>query len=378
MHEEYAESVRRMLHSGVMNLKDRLNIEFHPDGRHGTVRVDGVPLSARLVDLPCIVESLKTIDKKTFYKTADICQMLICSADGDLCPPEEEVDEGGQSGAVARRKEKEREKKFLFNHGLTPSLKNVRKRRFRKAAKKKYIECPDVEKEVKRLLRTDAEAVAVRWEIVVDDDGKEGEGRGSLGSIEAAGSAPGGPGSGHLRRGAAERDELREIFNELSSSEDEDEEDDYEGPLEEGELRSSAVSSAPLGTSGKTATRTAGGTGAARPRGADDDDEDEDEEEDDDVNVMDAEERTEGGAHGVEEERAQLVLELHAQTDSLSSRLRETKERRRRQEDLVAKVENLALKNRLQANLDDIFHQEEKEQQQLEALQTQLDVLASR
>jgi len=34
-----------------------------------------VPLAAKLVDLPCIIESLKTIDKKTFYKTADICQV---------------------------------------------------------------------------------------------------------------------------------------------------------------------------------------------------------------------------------------------------------------------------------------------------------------
>jgi len=29
----------------------------------------------QVVDLPCIVESLKTVDKKTFYKTADICQV---------------------------------------------------------------------------------------------------------------------------------------------------------------------------------------------------------------------------------------------------------------------------------------------------------------
>jgi len=30
------------------------------------------------VDLPTIIESQKTIDRKTFYKTADISQMLIC------------------------------------------------------------------------------------------------------------------------------------------------------------------------------------------------------------------------------------------------------------------------------------------------------------
>lgn len=45
------------------------------DGRHGIVRVDRVPLACKLVELPCMIESLKTVDKKTFYKTADVCQV---------------------------------------------------------------------------------------------------------------------------------------------------------------------------------------------------------------------------------------------------------------------------------------------------------------
>ena len=31
-----------------------------------------------MLDLPTIIESQKTIDRKTFYKTADISQMVIC------------------------------------------------------------------------------------------------------------------------------------------------------------------------------------------------------------------------------------------------------------------------------------------------------------
>lgn len=46
------------------------------DSRHGTVSLDGESLSAKLVDLPCIIESLKTLDMKNFYKTADISQVL--------------------------------------------------------------------------------------------------------------------------------------------------------------------------------------------------------------------------------------------------------------------------------------------------------------
>jgi len=45
------------------------------DYRYGIVRLDGEPLSAKLVDLPCVIESLKTLDMKTFYKTSDICQV---------------------------------------------------------------------------------------------------------------------------------------------------------------------------------------------------------------------------------------------------------------------------------------------------------------
>jgi len=49
-------------------------------------------------------------------------------------------------------------------------LKNVRKRRFRKTLKKKYVDAPEIEKEVKRLFRVDNEAVSVRWEVVTDED----------------------------------------------------------------------------------------------------------------------------------------------------------------------------------------------------------------
>ena len=37
-----------------------------------------------MVDLLTIMESHKTIDNKTFYKTADICQLLICKEGEDF------------------------------------------------------------------------------------------------------------------------------------------------------------------------------------------------------------------------------------------------------------------------------------------------------
>nr|CAD7408445.1 unnamed protein product [Timema cristinae] len=95
-----------------------------------------------LVDLPTIVESLKTIDNKSFYKTADLCQLLICKEEDDQTTTDEE------SPAKTKKKDPNKvDKKFLWPHGITPPLKNVRRRRFRKTLKKKYVEAPEIEKE---------------------------------------------------------------------------------------------------------------------------------------------------------------------------------------------------------------------------------------
>ncbi|NWX66860.1 TAF7 factor, partial [Promerops cafer] len=341
---EYASTVRRAVQSGNVNLKDRLTIELHADGRHGIVRVDRVPLAAKLVDLPCITESLKTIDKKTFYKTADICQMLVCTVDGDLYPPLEEQTVTTDPKAN-KKKDKDREKKFIWNHGITLPLKNVRKRRFRKTAKKKYIESPDVEKEVKRLLSTDAEAVSVLpvfplthlfllsgWEVIAEDETKEVDNHGSLTSLDISSPGMSGHKQGH---GSSEHDELREIFNDISSSsEDEDERDHHD---------------------------------------------------DEDLNIMDTEEDLDrqlqdklnesDGQQQENEGSNQIAMGIQKQIDNLKSKLQETQDRRKRQEDLIMKVENLALKTRLQAVLDEFKQQEEREKQQVRKLPQCREVL---
>ncbi|XP_021506933.1 transcription initiation factor TFIID subunit 7 [Meriones unguiculatus] len=316
---EYAATVRRAVQSGHVNLKDRLTIELHPDGRHGIVRVDRVPLASKLVDLPCVMESLKTIDKKTFYKTADICQMLVSTVDGDLYPPVEEPVATADPKA-SKKKDKDKEKKFVWNHGITLPLKNVRKRRFRKTAKKKYIESPDVEKEVKRLLSTDAEAVSTRWEIIAEDETKETENQG----LDISSPGMSGRRQGH---DSLEHDELREIFNDLSSS-SEDEEDvniiDTEEDLER-QLQ-------------------------------------------DKLNESDEQPQENKGTN-------QLVMGIQKQIDNMKGKLQETQDRAKRQEDLIMKVENLALKNRFQAVLDELKQKEDREKEQLSSLQEELESL---
>ncbi|CAL8305868.1 unnamed protein product [Arctogadus glacialis] len=325
---EYASTVRRIAQSSSMNIKDRLTVELHPDGRHGIVRVDRVPLACKLVDLPCILESLKTVDKKTFYKTADVCQMLVCTLDGDLYPPLEEPT--GTTDPKTKKKDKDKDKKFVCNHGITLPLKNTRKRRFRKTAKKKYIESPDVEKEVKRLLSTDAEAVSVRWELIAEDETKEPDQHCSLANLD---SSPGT--SVHKGHGStAQQDELRKIFNDISSSSEEEE--------DEGER-------------------------------------------DEDLNIMDTEDdlvrqlqdkldESDSAQHEADRNN-QIVMEYQVQINSVKSKLQETRARKKQQEELIMKVENQALKNRFQACLNEIVQQEEREMEQLASLQEQLDSL---
>jgi len=173
---EPANALREMLRSGMSSLKDRFSIRLENDVRYGEVKVDNWHLHAKVVDLPTIVESLKTIDNKSFYKTADICQMMICKEEDDQTTTDEE------SPSKHKKKDPNKvDKKFLWPHGITPPLKNVRKRRFRKTLKKKYVEAPEIEKEVevKRLLRGDLDAVNVKFEVLNEEDEKKPIGLGS-------------------------------------------------------------------------------------------------------------------------------------------------------------------------------------------------------
>uniref|UniRef100_A0A336MW45 CSON008668 protein n=1 Tax=Culicoides sonorensis TaxID=179676 RepID=A0A336MW45_CULSO len=163
--EEPAQSLREAVREGANNLKERLSIRLDNDVRYGEVRFDQWLMHAKVVDLPTVIESLKSVDLKNFYKTADICQMMICKMEPEEQPIEEE------SPSKNKKKDPNKvDKKFLHPHGVTPPLKNVRRRRFRKTLKKKYVEAPEIEKEVKRLLRVDNEAVSVKWEIITEEE----------------------------------------------------------------------------------------------------------------------------------------------------------------------------------------------------------------
>jgi transcription initiation factor TFIID subunit 7 len=64
---------------------------------------------ASLLDLPAVVESYKTYDDNSLVKTADIGQMIMVRESGDAAPDVIEC-----------------------RHGLTPPMRDARKRRFRR------------------------------------------------------------------------------------------------------------------------------------------------------------------------------------------------------------------------------------------------------
>lgn len=87
-----------------------------------------------------------------------------------LCKEEEDQTTDEESPVKKKKDPNKVDKKFLWPHGITAPVKNVKRRRFRKTLKKKYVEAPEIEKEVKRLLRVDNEAVKVTYEVICEDE----------------------------------------------------------------------------------------------------------------------------------------------------------------------------------------------------------------
>ncbi|TDL21566.1 hypothetical protein BD410DRAFT_724172 [Rickenella mellea] len=121
------------------------------DSRRAVFHIGSSLYSAKLVDLPCIIESQKTLDNKQMFKVADIGQMLVLE---NRINAEDEM--SNQKGFNIDE--------FIWPHGITPPLHHVRKRRFRKRVNRRTIET--VEQEVERLLESDALATQVTYDIL--------------------------------------------------------------------------------------------------------------------------------------------------------------------------------------------------------------------
>jgi TATA-binding protein-associated factor Taf7 len=99
------------------------------------------------------------------FKVNDLSQMLLCTEEPPQMPDVQspfnsqpstsnaDMKSAEETEIEAQLAKQKREKLYQYPHGILPPLKNVRKRRFRKTKKKKYMDKPEVDKEVKRLFR---------------------------------------------------------------------------------------------------------------------------------------------------------------------------------------------------------------------------------
>lgn len=153
------------------------------DGRRSVVTIQGRHYAASMVDLPCVVEAMKSWDRRGWWKTADICQMLLVlgrvekEEDANHYPlPTRDLDE----------------KTWQYAHGLTPPMHWVRRCRFRKRASKPAIE--EVEDKVEEHLRKDEECEESHYQMIDEEQlrleqsgGASSEGQGGYNMLSNAG-----------------------------------------------------------------------------------------------------------------------------------------------------------------------------------------------
>ncbi|KAF9886529.1 hypothetical protein FE257_011300 [Aspergillus nanangensis] len=129
------------------------------EGRRAVFRVRDKQYAAALVDLPCIIEGMKSWDRRGWYKSADICQMLL------ILGPVSNDKEALEYPLPEEVELLDDNKTLRYPHGITPPLRWVRKRRFRDRISTRTIE--QVEKAVEDLIaQDDASIVPPRYELV--------------------------------------------------------------------------------------------------------------------------------------------------------------------------------------------------------------------
>ncbi|KAM7523151.1 hypothetical protein LguiA_013053 [Lonicera macranthoides] len=157
-----AERIDQLLSENASSLEDKsLDLSFSDDGRSGTFVIGNDQFPASLLDLPCIVESYKTYDDSVLIKTADIGQMIMVREEADNAPDMVE-----------------------YRHGLTPPMRDARRRRFRRELDLNPELVRRVEKDLMNIMSggtaENADILAgLHVEVAEQEEGGEGNARGN-------------------------------------------------------------------------------------------------------------------------------------------------------------------------------------------------------
>ncbi|EFQ26443.1 hypothetical protein CGRA01v4_05591 [Colletotrichum graminicola] len=165
---EHCEYVRKCIEEGKVGVPrkdggaDILMKFFEEETRRAMVVVKGQPYAAVMVELPTITEGMKSWDRKTLMKSADICHMLLVF---QQVRSEEEAKKAPLPAIIQHG--------FKWPHGLTPPMHDATNQRFAKIISRSEIELK--ENEVKKLLQADAAALSSKYELVDDRKMQSGD-----------------------------------------------------------------------------------------------------------------------------------------------------------------------------------------------------------
>jgi transcription initiation factor TFIID subunit 7 len=132
---------------------------FDREGRRAMVTIQGRLYAASMVELPTVIESMKSWNKKDWVKTADVCQMLLVLG---------QVQNEDEAKKYPRPSYVEPDS-HRYPHGLTPPMRWARKLRFR--PRKSYLDVERAEAQMTKLMAEDESAQASKYELVDSDHG---------------------------------------------------------------------------------------------------------------------------------------------------------------------------------------------------------------
>ncbi len=135
------------------------------------LRVDGTDLPARLCKLPTIVETHKSLDGETYYKTGQVGQMLVVDDEEAALPTDLEL-----------------------RDGLAPPTANIRKRKWRKRPERNEKELEQVQLELESLVNGGRPPPPHR-ELIEEEVEEEVGAEGGAGGAGPSGTSGAGPSS---------------------------------------------------------------------------------------------------------------------------------------------------------------------------------------
>ncbi|PWA81692.1 transcription initiation factor TFIID subunit 7 [Artemisia annua] len=149
-----AERIERLLNESAD--EESLDLSFSEDGRSGKFVIGDEQFSASLFDLPTILESYKTYDDSVLIKTTDVGQMILVSEEAVPVP---------NSGE--------------YRHGITPPMKDVRRRRFRREPDLNPELVQRVEKDLMNIMNGGT-AEYIDMEMTEQDEAGDGNARDTI------------------------------------------------------------------------------------------------------------------------------------------------------------------------------------------------------